>query len=115
MKRIIVAVALFAFTPTAEAQPNGVWAHHYEEAGYTAYLDIQDSRLFLWAVPDRGDWCRFYPQRVRWDGDTLVHPRGTRWTVTVEGDRLEVALPDTTVTYHRAETHPRHHCPTADT
>jgi hypothetical protein len=95
----------------AVAQPEGVpglWEHYFEQEGRTVYLDLQPRAVIVWSLDDSGK-CTRYPGATEWDGKRMRRV-GPDWRVRRTGEDLQVAFPDTTVTYRRSSVDPSRLC-----
>jgi len=111
MRSFVTAVLFAALPLSATAQPDGatgMWKHRFQEQERTVYLDIRSNILNVWSINDRGD-CTMMPRSVRWEGKTVG-----RWSVEVQGGEMDVAFPDTTVTYRKTPERPERLCDTAE-
>lgn len=104
-------VASFFLCAAATAQPEGVagvWEHYFLEQNRTVYLELGQRTIIVWSVGDDGS-CLQYPGGTEWNGDSMRRI-GQDWRVRVDASALQVAFPDTTVTYERSTDDPRELC-----
>lgn len=116
MRRLVcLFVASFFLCAAAAAQPEGVsgiWKHYFLEQSRTVYLELGKRTLIVWSVGDDGS-CMQYPGGAQWNGDHMRR-MGQDWRLRVDASALQVAFPDTTLTYERSAEDPRELCQRED-
>jgi hypothetical protein len=112
MRRLVyLFVVSLVLCASASAQPEGVsgtWKHYFLEQRRTVYLELGKRTIIVWSVGDDGS-CMQYPGGAEWNGNSMRR-LGRDWQVRVDASALQVAFPDTTVTYERSAEDPRELC-----